>query len=116
MEPLNCVADVQPNQIDVWLGTQYPHGMIGQAAKLTGIAPENIYVHNCFLGGGFGRRSQSDEMLQAIKIANSRSTSSTRLHARGRYRQGRYRPQAAIKIQGALGPDGLPSAWESELL
>ena len=114
MEPLNCVADVQPNRIDVWLGTQYPHGMIGQAAKLTGIAPENIYVHNCFLGGGFGRRSQSDEMLQAIKIAKQIGQPVQLVYTREEdTRQGRYRPQAAIRIKGALGADGLPSAWEA---
>jgi isoquinoline 1-oxidoreductase beta subunit len=114
MEPLNCVAHVQANRIDVWLGTQDPYGMIGQAAKLTGIAPENIYVHNCFLGGGFGRRSQSDEMLQAISISKEVGRPVKLVYTREEdIREGRFRPQAAIQMKGGLGSDGLPLVWEA---
>jgi isoquinoline 1-oxidoreductase beta subunit len=114
MEPLNCVAHVQANRIDVWLGTQDPYGMIGQASKLTGIAPENIYVHNCFLGGGFGRRSQSDEMLQAVSVSKAVGRPVKLVYTREEdTRQGRFRPQAAIQMKGGLGSDGLPSTWEA---
>ena len=30
---------------------------------------EQINIHNCFLGGGFGRRGNNDEMRQAIQVA-----------------------------------------------
>ncbi|HET9174784.1 MAG TPA: molybdopterin cofactor-binding domain-containing protein [Pseudolabrys sp.] len=48
--------------MEVWLGTQSPMGTIRQAAAASGLKPEQIVVHNCFLGGGFGRRSINDEM------------------------------------------------------
>lgn len=114
MEPLNCTAHVQNDRIDVWLGTQNPYGMIAQVSELTGMPPEKIYVHNCFLGGGFGRRSQSDEMLQAVKIAKVVGRPVQLIYTREEdTRQDRYRPLAAIQLQAGLGSDGLPTAWEA---
>ena len=114
MEPLNCTAHVQSDRIDIWLGTQNPYGMIAQVSEITGMPPEKIYVHNCFLGGGFGRRSQSDEMLQAVKVAKAVGRPVQLIYTREEdTRQGRYRPLAAIRLQAGLGPDGLPTAWDA---
>ena len=44
-------------------------GALRLAAATSGLKPENIYIHNCFLGGGFGRRGNNDEMRQAIPVA-----------------------------------------------
>src|ERR1700677_384831 len=65
MEPLNATAHWRPDRIDVWMGTQDPDGALKTAAKAGGVDPRNVYVHNCFLGGGFGRRSVNDELRQA---------------------------------------------------
>src|SRR5262249_4447868 len=46
--------------------TQNPEGSLAAAAEVTGVAPENVYVHTCFLGGGFGRRSYGDDVRQAV--------------------------------------------------
>ena len=69
MEPLNATVHLQPDKLEVWLGSQTPMGTIRQAAAASGLKPEQIVVHNCFLGGGFGRRSINDEMRQAILVA-----------------------------------------------
>ena len=50
MEPMNCTAQVTPERVDVWLGTQNPEGALAAAAEVSGMAPENVYVHNCFWG------------------------------------------------------------------
>ena len=52
MEPLNCTAEVRPDRVDVWLGTQNPEAALRLAAKTSGLPLEKVYVHNCFLGGG----------------------------------------------------------------
>ena len=57
MEPLNATVHLQADKLDVWLGSQTPMGSIRQAAAASGLKPEQIDIHNCFLGGGFGRRS-----------------------------------------------------------
>src|SRR3989442_14459121 len=69
MEPMNCTAQVTADRVDVWVGTQRPEEALLDAAKLTGVPQENVYIHNCFIGGGFGRRNQNDDVRQAVAIA-----------------------------------------------
>jgi isoquinoline 1-oxidoreductase beta subunit len=114
MEPLNCTVHLQPDRLDVWMGTQAPDITIGLAAKLTGLAPENIYVHNCFLGGGFGRRAINDELVHAITVAKAIGKPVKLVWSREEdMRHDRYRPQAAIAFKAALGADGAPTALEA---
>ncbi len=116
MEPLNATVNVQPDRLDVWIGTQNALGTIGQAAKASGMPQEQVYVHNAYLGGGFGRRSNNDEMIQAIAISKEigkpvKLTWSREQDIRG----DRYRPQAAAKFRAVLGPDGTPQALEAKV-
>jgi isoquinoline 1-oxidoreductase subunit beta len=76
MEPLNCTAHVQQDRVDVWLGTQNADLALQFAAQAAGVKPENVYVHNTYSGGGFGRRLRPDEVTQAVKISKASSTSS----------------------------------------
>jgi isoquinoline 1-oxidoreductase beta subunit len=39
------------------------------AAKVTGLPPEKVIVHNHVLGGGFGRRLEIDCIEQAVRVA-----------------------------------------------
>ena len=37
MEPLNCTAQVTPERVEVWLGTQNPEGALMAAAEVAGV-------------------------------------------------------------------------------
>ena len=79
-------------------------GTIRQAAAASGLKPEQIDVHNCFLGGGFGRRSINDEMRQAILVAKQVGKPVKLVWTREEdMTQDRYRPQAAMRLKAALG-------------
>jgi isoquinoline 1-oxidoreductase beta subunit len=41
----------------------------GAAAKITGLPVEKVKVHNQYLGGGFGRRLEVDNVIQAVAFA-----------------------------------------------
>lgn len=111
MEPLNCTADVRGGKVDVWLGTQNPDMALQLAAKTAGVPPENVEVHNCFLGGGFGRRAINDELVQAVTVSKAVGRPVKLVWTREEdIRHDRYRPQAAIRFDAALGPEGLPAA------
>jgi isoquinoline 1-oxidoreductase beta subunit len=116
MEPLNATVHLQADRLDVWIGTQTALGTLRQAADTSGLKPEQVYLHNAYLGGGFGRRGTHDEMAQAIKVAKEvgrpvKLTWSREQDIRG----DRYRPQAASKFRATLGPDGMPLAVETRL-
>ncbi len=116
MEPLNATVDLKSDKLDVWLGSQTPMGSIKQAAVASGLKPEQIDIHNCFLGGGFGRRSINDEMRQAILVAKQVGKPVKLVWTREEdITQDRYRPQAALRMKAALGADGMPTAFDARI-
>ncbi|HMI96275.1 MAG TPA: xanthine dehydrogenase family protein molybdopterin-binding subunit [Micropepsaceae bacterium] len=116
MEPLNATVHLQADRLDVWMGTQSALSTLQQGAEASGLKPEQVYIHNAYLGGGFGRRSKNDEMVQAIAIAKDIGKPVKLTWSREQDMRGdRYRPQAAAKFRAALGPDGMPLAVETKL-
>ena len=116
MEPLNATVHLQSDKLEVWLGSQTPMGTIRQAAAASGLKPEQIVIHNCFLGGGFGRRSINDEMRQAILVAKEVGKPVKLVWTREEdMTQDRYRPQAAVRMKAALGSDGMPTAFDAKI-
>jgi isoquinoline 1-oxidoreductase beta subunit len=69
MEPMNCTVDLREGSCELWLGTQVPGFAQGAAAKVAGLAVEQVKVHNHYLGGGFGRRLEVDYVVQAVSFA-----------------------------------------------
>jgi isoquinoline 1-oxidoreductase beta subunit len=113
MEPLNATVHLQGDRLDVWMGTQDPDGALMRAAKAAGMKPEQVYLHNCYLGGGFGRRAVNDELEQAVIVAKAVGKPVKLVWTREYDMQhDRYRPQAAIRFKAGLGTDGMPVAWD----
>ncbi|HUC51937.1 MAG TPA: molybdopterin cofactor-binding domain-containing protein [Xanthobacteraceae bacterium] len=111
MEPMNATVHLQPDRLDVWVGTQSADRTLTAAAGVAGLKPEQVYIHNTFIGGGFGRKSRNDEMVQAIHIAKAINRPVKLIWTReDDIRHDRYRPQAAISFKGAVGADGMPTA------
>ena len=102
MEPLNAIAHVQADRVDVWVGTQNADAALQLAAQASGVRPENVYIHNTFSGGGFGRRLGPDEVAQAVAVSKAVGKPVKLIWTREEeLRQGRYRTQAAIRFKAA---------------
>ena len=69
MEPLNCTVHVKPDGCEVWVGSQVLARAQSTAAKVTGLPLEKVVVHNHIIGGGFGRRLETDYVEKAVRIA-----------------------------------------------
>jgi isoquinoline 1-oxidoreductase subunit beta len=109
MEPLNAIAHVQADRVDVWVGTQNADLALTFAAQASGVKPENVYIHNTFSGGGFGRRLGPDEVAQAVAVSKAVGKPVKLIWTREEeIRQGRYRTQAAIRFKAAFAADGTP--------
>ena len=100
-----CRAD----RLDIWMGSQSALDNAKMAAEEAGLKPEQVYFHQMYLGGGFGRRTFGDELRHAIRVAKAGNINvplqllwsrEQDMHA------DRYRPQSAIRMKGALTPDG----------
>jgi isoquinoline 1-oxidoreductase beta subunit len=111
MEPMNATVHWQGDRLDVWVGTQAADRALKVAAETAGLKPEQVYIHNTFVGGGFGRKSRNDEMVQAIEIAKAINRPVKLVWTReDDMRHDRFRPQAAISFKGALDANGRPTA------
>jgi isoquinoline 1-oxidoreductase subunit beta len=69
MEPLNCTVHVTPTSCEVWVGIQVLSRAQATAAKVTGLPLDKVTVHNQLIGGGFGRRLETDFIEKAVRIA-----------------------------------------------
>ena len=69
MEPLNCTVHVTPTSCEVWVGIQVLSRAQAVAAKVTGLPLDKVTVHNHLIGGGFGRRLETDFVEKAVLVA-----------------------------------------------
>jgi isoquinoline 1-oxidoreductase beta subunit len=112
MEPINTTIHVRPDGCDIRVGTQVPTVAQTIAAKVLGMPPEKVAIHNQLLGGGFGRRLEADSIGQAaafgkqvrypLKIIWSREED---------IQHDLYRPAYYDRMAAGLGTDGKPPAW-----
>lgn len=66
MEPVNCVADVRFDEIELWLPTQNPQAVQEYVSKRFNLP---TIVHVTLLGGGFGRKLEVDYALEAAEVS-----------------------------------------------
>ena len=118
MEPFNCTAQVTADRVDIWAGSQSPEEATMDASKVTGVPAQNIYLHNCFLGGGFGRRGNQDDVRQAVAIAKQLGGRPVKViwSREETTRHGYYRPMRVSRFRAALGADGMPTAWHTRVV
>ena len=69
MEPPAAVARVSARSCEVWAPTQDPQTAQQELAQALGLAKEQVTVHVTYLGGGFGRKSKPDFILEAALLS-----------------------------------------------
>jgi len=76
---------------------------------MTGLPKEQVAIHTMLLGGGFGRRYERAELIQAVTIARQIGRPVQVLWTREEdIRQGYYRPATAVRLTAALDAKGWP--------
>ncbi len=69
MEPMNATALYTSDRCEVWCSTQNGEAALAATAEASGLPVAKCDVHKTLLGGGFGRRGQTDYVRQAVTIA-----------------------------------------------
>ncbi|MEP7377181.1 MAG: molybdopterin cofactor-binding domain-containing protein [Chitinophagaceae bacterium] len=69
MEPLNCIADVKDNSIEIWGPIQEANWIQADLSERLHIPIKNVVVNMTFLGGGFGRKAFPDYPFEAALIS-----------------------------------------------
>ncbi len=114
MEPLNATAVVEDGRAEVWVGCQAPLPFRQAIADAMGFDAENVTLHNCFMGGGFGRKSRADYAIQAVQLAAKVGRPVQLIWTREEdVRQDFYRPAVQSRFRAGLDKDGNLTAWEN---
>jgi isoquinoline 1-oxidoreductase beta subunit len=119
MEPLNCLADVRPDGVEIWVGTQMQTTDQAAAAEIAGVKPEQVVIHTMFLGGGFGRRANpaADFVKEAVKVSKAAGIPVKVVWTReDDMRGGYYRPRTYNVVRAGLDANGLPVAWQHRIV
>jgi isoquinoline 1-oxidoreductase beta subunit len=112
MEPMNCTVDLKADGCDIWVGTQVPALAQGAAAKITGLPLEKVRVHNHYIGGGFGRRLEVDNVIQAMEFAKLAKGPLKIVWTREEdIQHDMYRPYYVDRISARIDDKGMPVAW-----
>lgn len=114
MEPLNAVArfNAAGDQLEIWEGTQAPSGSRRNIAKALGLQPGQVIHHQCYMGGGFGRRSITDYSVEAALLARQIGKPVKMIWTREEdIANGMFRPQAYLCMEAALDGSGKVTGW-----
>jgi isoquinoline 1-oxidoreductase beta subunit len=114
MEPMNCTAWVRDGKCDVWSGHQAPVNARQAAADAAGLDFDDVTYHNAYLGGGYGRRSTSDYITMATRIAKATGYPVKMIWSREEdTAQDHYRPSATSRFRGGLDKEGKLVSWDN---
>lgn len=116
MEPLNATALFKDGKLDVWVGNQAPTVIQEKAAKELGIGLDDVSVHTPFLGGGFGRKPEFDNAVQAAKLAKTMPGRAIKMTwtREEDVRHDFYRPAAHARMKGLVSESG-PTALKLDI-
>lgn len=117
MEPMTATARFSDGACELWTSTQNPLGFKHAVAEAMELNAERVTVHNAYMGGGFGRRSNPDYAIQAAQIARAAGVPVKLIWSREEdIRQDHYRPAVVSRFKAALDAQGRPVAWENQFV
>jgi len=112
MEPPAALASVKDGKAEVWAPTQNPQGAQEAIAAAIGVKKEDVTVHMMLAGGGFGRKSFPDFIVEAAILSKETGKPVKVVWSReDDIKFDVFHSVAAMYFKASLGADGKPSAW-----
>jgi isoquinoline 1-oxidoreductase beta subunit len=117
MEPLNATALYTSDKCEVWCGTQNGEAAFAAVLETSGLPADKCDVHKIMLGGGFGRRGQTDYVRQAVSIAKQMPGTPIKLlwSREEDMQHGNYHPVTQCKMVGAFDADNNLTALQMRI-
>ncbi len=118
MEPMNATAHFKGDSVEIWAPTQAQSWNEYWVSQLTGLKPEAITIHTTFLGGGFGRRLESDYVVEAVETSRAAGNAPVKVvwTREDDTQHSPYRPASYNLLSAALDSNGMPVAWRHRIV
>ncbi|TNE44339.1 MAG: xanthine dehydrogenase family protein molybdopterin-binding subunit [Deltaproteobacteria bacterium] len=112
MEPPACIANVTQDGCELWAPTQDPQRALGVLAKLLDMPAEKIKLHVTMLGGGFGRKSQPDFVVEAAALSKKVGKPVRIQWTReDEIKHGFYHAESLQRVKAVVDDKGMPVSW-----
>jgi isoquinoline 1-oxidoreductase subunit beta len=112
MEPPAALAQVANGKVEIWAPVQSPYGTRQDVADTLGVPIENVTVNVTLLGGGFGRKSKCDFVLEAALLSKEVGAPVRVQWTReDDVRHSFYHTTSVERIEAALDADGKVAGW-----
>ncbi len=117
MEPMNATALYADDKCEVWCGTQNGEAAFAAVLEGSGLPADKCDVHKMILGGGFGRRGQTDYVRQAVEVAKQMPGTPIKLlwSREEDMTHGRYHPITQCKMTAGFDADNNLTAWHMRI-
>jgi isoquinoline 1-oxidoreductase beta subunit len=118
MEPMNATAHFKGDSVEIWAPTQAQSWNQHAVSQVTGLPPKAITIHATYLGGGFGRRLESDYVVDAVETSRAAGNVPVKVvwTREDDLQHDFYRPASHNVLAAALGADGMPTAWRHRIV
>lgn len=112
MEVPNALAWVHDGKCEIWAPLQAPQGARAEIAQFFGFAVEDITINVTLLGGGFGRKSKCDFVIEAVALSKELNAPVQVVWSReDDIQNGYYHAQSAQYFKGSLDNFGRVTGW-----
>ncbi|WP_434574756.1 xanthine dehydrogenase family protein molybdopterin-binding subunit [Pseudomonas sp. Z3-6] len=113
MEPMVAVARFKDGQCEAWAPSQAPQVTRERVAERLGIPFEKVTVNITLLGGGFGRKSKPDFVVEAAVLAKEIPGQAVRVQwtREDDIHHSYFHTVSAEYLKAGLNKDGMPSGW-----
>lgn len=116
MEVPNATAWFQEDKIEVWAPLQDPQTARAELAHFFETPKENITINVTFLGGGFGRKSKSDFVVEAVALSKKINAPVQVVWTReDDIKHSFYHATSAQYLKGSLDNKGNLTGWLQRL-
>ena len=113
MEPPAAVARVKDGMCEAWACTQGPQAAHDRLAKRLDLPADKVRVNVTLLGGGFGRKSKPDYVVEAALCSREIGGAPVKLvwTREDDIHHGYYHTISVERLQAGLDAKGMPVAW-----
>ncbi|MEY9590886.1 isoquinoline 1-oxidoreductase beta subunit [Bradyrhizobium yuanmingense] len=113
MEPLVATATIRNGECEVWAPLQDPFGAREAFAKVLELPIDNVKVNVTLLGGGFGRKCQSDFAQEAVLLSKALDGAPVKLSwtREDDLRHGFYHTVTYSRLDAGVDSSGKVIAW-----
>jgi isoquinoline 1-oxidoreductase beta subunit len=113
MEPPSATVRVANGKCEAWACVQSPGGTRDELAKTLGLKPQDVTLNATLLGGGFGRKSKCDYVLEAALLSRAMDGAPVKViwTREDDIQNGYYHTVSVERIEAGLDQKGKVVAW-----